>query len=201
MINEDIRHIIEPELAEGEEFLWAANPKKHSFILLTSAIAMPIILGAFFIIPTLVALITGNNSVLNFDFNGSPAKDLSDPWLSVPLLIFVLISTFLYSFYCFYLSKRIGFSRYAITHQFAYILRPNKPVKLIQLSLDKYNLAIVGTKNYGSIYFINKFLNPIIRLFTPIGSFFHPVFFKIQEPENVLKRLQTLKAYTHEQTN
>lgn len=185
MIDPELRDIIAPELETGEELVWVERPQKHSLILLISALAFFIVFGLLFFIPTLIAIITKDPSGLTFNMNGVPADTLEDLSGLIPLLIFIGPTTIIYCWFCYYSSKRIGFSTYAVSNRRAFIKRPNRPYKTLALDPQDYDLALNRYSKKGSIFFKKKSMNPFFKLFVPTGSFIHPVFFKIKNPGQV----------------
>jgi len=185
MIDPDIRAIIEPELMDGEELVWAEQPQKHSYILLFSGFAFFLIFSFLFFVPSLIAVLFNDPSYMIFDINGVPANSMSDFSRLILPMIFIGITTILYCWHCYYLSKRIGFSTYAVSNTHAFIKRPNRPYKTLKLALPDYALTLNGNSKKGSIFFKKKTMSPILKTFAPTGSFIHPVFFKIENPKSV----------------
>ena len=167
MINEDVRHIIEPELLEGEELLWAerVDPfKKDNWIInrkkeLKSGTIISILMGCFFLW-IIIAIISNRH----FD---------SKLW--IVLLGSLLLAMF--ALFCFY-SAWIGFTNirnpakiaqmrpfdaYGLSNKRLLYIGQNKILK----SLDASNIK--KAKNLSRLYFF-KGWTPLCLTISPVSG-------------------------------
>ena len=140
--------------------------------------------------PGLWAIIKNDTSVLLFDFNGKPANQLDDPSTLIPMLIFIAMATISYTLLCYHLSKRYGFSTYALSNKRAFFHRSNWPHKTLKLDPLDFDIGFAGNAKRGSLFFKSKSRSILMELFAPTGSFLNPAFFKIQNPKSVLHLIE-----------
>ena len=190
MIDPDIRHIIEAELAEGEELLWAESPQRHSYVILLSALAWCLIFGGVFLLPSIWAIIKNDPSGLIFDLNGVPASQIEDTRVLIPWAVFTSLIITAYPAICFHQSRRYGYSTYALSNKHVYIHRPNWPRKTLKLDPLDFDIGFAGNAKRGSLFFKSKSRSILMKLFAPTGSFLNPAFFKIQNPKSVLELIE-----------
>ena len=164
MINEEVRYIVEAELKEGEKLLWADESNSRIYTLLIAGVVFVILM------PITVLLLEEPNRV--------------------PLLIFVLLFSIVYCWYCFHSSSRIGRSKYAITNQRVIFYRPNWPKKSFSLNPSEYVTFLSEGNKQGTITFIKKGMNPLFKIFAPKTSLIHPKIYKVSDHHNAMRLIE-----------
>ncbi len=184
MIEPELRDIIEPELAEGEELLWAGRPQKHPFLFygIYALVFAMVWIGA--ILYTVFIWIKG----FFFSKDGSLLSTLD-------FLIGLTVSSFMLLFGYFLL-------RYAIIHVFAfkkqvYALTSKRGLilenhlKKRSLSFDQTALSVMhrdiqkspGTLFFGFPVVLKKKVKDRLTLIHPFRLM--PIFYNVENPDQL----------------
>jgi len=182
VINDDVRHIIEPELSVGEKLLWADKPRSGPYVIIIYGVFFLILFAIVFLIPMLVAILTGDTSNLKFDYNGVPASNITDASMFV-MLSLMIVSFLLISIWTFLRCKS---SIYAITNKRLYFHARKWPMKVSSVLPQAIGTIVRdGSHDIGTLIFIEQRTSVIVKLFKPNSSYLHPRFLKIKNPKQV----------------
>lgn len=189
MINEDIRHIIEPELREGEELLWVDKPSKLVFSAIEKS--MIIFLVFWLVMVCLISLpgILTSNGSHKVTVNGVEKYVSLTEYLAF-LSIFPLIGLGMLAIVFGYAYLRTG-HYYGITDKRAIIISKFLGKRVASLAPDKMSkIETSGTKELGSVSFFYKPTSRLNSLMMPFELNTFSGIKNLHEVEGLLLSLQ-----------